>query len=74
MNQKLFSFLVVILFASSTSFAQNSYQSEIENWKQKRIDYLRSEDGWLNLVGLFWLHQGKNTFGSGWFGCTDFKM
>lgn len=65
MNQKLFSFLIVTLFASTGLFAQHSYQTEIENWKQKRIDYLRSDDGWLNLVGLFWLHQGKNTFGSG---------
>lgn len=65
MNQKLFSFLLVIFFTSSTIFSQSSYQTEIENWKQKRIAYLRSEDGWLNLVGLFWLHQGKNTFGTG---------
>lgn len=65
MNQKLFSFLVLLFFASSTLLAQNSYETEIENWKQKRIDYLKSEEGWLNLIGLFWLHQGKNTFGSG---------
>lgn len=65
MNQKLFSFFVAVLFASATSFAQTSYQTEIENWKQSRIAYLKSETGWLNLVGLYWLHQGKNTFGSG---------
>ncbi len=65
MNQKLFSFFIAVLFSSSTLFAQSSYQTEIENWKQKRIEALKAENGWLNLVGLYWLHQGKNTFGTG---------
>jgi uncharacterized protein (DUF1684 family) len=28
-----------------------------------RISSLKSENGWLNLAGLFWLKEGKNTFG-----------
>ena len=45
--------------------AQISYEKEIESWKQKRIAGLKAENGWLNLVGLYWLQQGKNSFGSG---------
>lgn len=40
------------------------YISEIEQWHQKRIARLKEETGWLNLVGLFWLSQGENSFGS----------
>ena len=42
-----------------------TYQSEIDNWYAKRIENLKSENGWLNLAGLFWLKEGMNTFGSG---------
>ncbi len=44
--------------------ASEEYMSEIENWRAKRINNLKSETGWLNLVGLFWLKEGENTFGS----------
>lgn len=41
-----------------------AYQQEMDQWHQKRIDELKSETGWLNLAGLFWLKEGINTFGS----------
>lgn len=44
--------------------AQSNYQQAIEGWHNKRIESLKAESGWLNLVGLFWLEEGKNTFGS----------
>lgn len=37
---------------------------EVEAWHQERIASLRDENGWLTLVGLFWLEEGENTFGS----------
>jgi len=40
------------------------YKSEIDSWHGKRIADLKSETGWLNLAGLFWLKEGINTFGS----------
>ena len=40
------------------------YISEIQQWHKKRNDGLKKENGWLNLVGLYWLKQGENTFGS----------
>lgn len=41
-----------------------AHKQEIDQWHQKRIDELKSETGWLNLAGLFWLKEGINTFGS----------
>ncbi len=49
---------------AETSIDRAAYQLEIENWHKKRIENLRSENGWLNLAGLFWLSEGINTFGS----------
>ncbi|NNG28131.1 MAG: DUF1684 domain-containing protein [Ignavibacteriaceae bacterium] len=40
------------------------YIAEIEQWHQKRIGRLRDENGWLTLVGLHWLKEGDNSFGS----------
>jgi len=41
-----------------------AYKIEMDQWHQKRIEYLKSPDGWLNLAGLFWLKEGISTFGS----------
>jgi len=42
----------------------NSYRHEIEAWRQNRVERLTAEDGWLTLIGLFWLKEGANTLGS----------
>jgi len=41
-----------------------SHQQDVEVWYAKRIEDLKSHDGWLNLAGLFWLRGGMNSFGS----------
>ena len=41
-----------------------AYKLEIERWHQKRLQELLGPQGWLNVAGLFWLHDGINTFGS----------
>jgi uncharacterized protein (DUF1684 family) len=41
-----------------------AYRKEIESWRKEREDSLRKEDGWLTLVGLYWLLPGANRFGS----------
>jgi uncharacterized protein len=43
---------------------QNAYAKEIDQWHAERWASLKSEDGWLTLVGLFWLKGGVNKFGS----------
>ncbi len=40
------------------------YQKEVMDFRQKRVKFLKSERGYLNLVGLFWLKEGLNSFGS----------
>lgn len=34
-----------------------------DQWRSQRVTRLRSEDGWLSLVGLFWFKEGDNSFG-----------
>jgi len=48
----------------ATAAVGASYEQELEQWKAKRLASLKSEDGWLSLIGLFWLKEGENRFGS----------
>jgi uncharacterized protein len=61
--------LIVLAFTALclTANAQSkaAYDKEIKDWCAKRVQALKAPDGWLNLVGLFWLHEGINPFGSG---------
>src|SRR6185369_11982240 len=64
--------LIIILLALSTLAAtegarpaqDQAYQADILKWRQKRVEELTGEGGWLSLAGLFWLKQGQNRFGS----------
>ncbi len=40
-------------------------QADVLAWRQSRFASLTSDSGWLTLVGLFWLQDGSNSFGSG---------
>lgn len=37
----------------------------VADFRARREASIRSEYGWLSLAGLFWLHKGENTVGSG---------
>jgi uncharacterized protein len=37
---------------------------EIETWRAARVARLAAEDGWLSVVGLFWLDEGENPVGA----------
>jgi uncharacterized protein len=52
------------IFNSSHAQQQAAYQQEVDSWHSKRIESLKSESGWLNLAGLYWLEEGKNSFGA----------
>jgi uncharacterized protein (DUF1684 family) len=41
------------------------YVREIQEWRGRRVERLRSETGWLTVVGLVWLEPGENRFGTG---------
>ena len=41
-----------------------AHKTEIQKWQSERLASLTKDDGWLTLVGLFWLNEGENKFGS----------
>jgi uncharacterized protein (DUF1684 family) len=43
----------------------DEYREKIAAWRRSRDSNLRAENSWLALSGLFWFHEGDNTFGSG---------
>ena len=51
--------------ASTPAFDSATYPAEIQKWQSTRLANLTKDDGWLTLVGLFWLNEGENKFGSG---------
>ena len=42
-----------------------SYESQIQAWRTQRVERLKAPNGWLSLIGLEWLKEGKNSVGSG---------
>ena len=51
--------------AAAAPLADPAYRSSVEKWRQAYEAGLKSDHGWLTVSGLFWLHEGENTFGSG---------
>jgi uncharacterized protein len=47
-----------------TPAAASSLEADTHAWHQQRVQRLTAEDGWLSLVGLFWLQEGDNRLGS----------
>jgi len=43
---------------------ETAYKAEMEKWQSTRLTNLTKEDGWLTLIGLYWLNEGENKFGS----------
>jgi uncharacterized protein len=50
-------------FQPIAEFGLVTLQQEIEAWRSKRLERLTAADGWLSLVGLYWLEPGDNRFG-----------
>lgn len=44
--------------------APNDYRTDLEAWRARRIEGLTRPEGWLSLVGLYWLEEGPNPLGS----------
>lgn len=53
-----------LLFLYFFLLGSDSYESEVQKARQTRVENLKGESGWLNLAGLFWLKEGKNTIGA----------
>jgi len=61
-------YITITLYSCKTETLEQKgspeYILEVQEWHKKRISRLKEETGWLNLVGLFWLKDGENKFGS----------
>ncbi len=69
MRTLLLPFIMVAFLLSlcSGSFSQSEkkkFAEEIREWDDKRMNSLKSAEGWVNLAGLYWLKKGENRFGS----------
>ena len=53
----------MMMLAFLMMFANEFRDAEVQ-WRQEHEASMREDDSWLNLVGLFWLQQGENSFGS----------
>lgn len=56
--------LVALFSCTQKPEADPNYVKEISEWDSKRASRLKADDGWLNLIGRFWLKPGENTFGT----------
>jgi len=50
--------------AETATAPDPTWTRKVESWQKERNASLMEEDSWLTLVGLFWLHEGENPFGS----------
>lgn len=55
--------VILPAIAGAALFAASSYPTEIAEWRRNREENLKRDGGWLTVAGLFWLHEGSNTFG-----------
>jgi uncharacterized protein (DUF1684 family) len=53
------------ILTTSAMHADDAYVQELAKWRQERETALKADNGWLTLGGLFFLKNGRNTFGSG---------
>ena len=54
----------LVALCSLLPAASERYRAQIEQWRRQREAALRADGGWLTVTGLFWLHEGANSFGS----------
>ncbi|NCT67033.1 MAG: DUF1684 domain-containing protein [Rhodanobacteraceae bacterium] len=55
---------VQLMSANVDPAAPADYTQQIETWRAQRVERLKAPNGWLSLIGLHWLKDGKNTVGS----------
>lgn len=55
---------IVALGAEPKAPVAPDYRAEILAWRAQRLEELKAPDGYLNLVGLYWLEPGTSRIGS----------
>lgn len=53
-----------VLASGADPLSIKDYTASIEKWRAESEAKLKSDTGWLTVSGLFWLKEGRNTFGS----------
>jgi uncharacterized protein (DUF1684 family) len=62
-KQILATLLLLSLFACK-KVPDTEYVKSVKEFHKERIERLKQPNGWLSLVGLYWLKEGENSFGS----------
>lgn len=57
-------FCVALTLISCARTTDPAVTTEIQEWRKGREVRLRADDGWLTLVGLFWIEEGVSKIGS----------
>jgi uncharacterized protein (DUF1684 family) len=64
-NLSHISWWFVVLSLAAAEAGSIAYRAEIQKWREGYEADLKQDNGWLTLAGLFWLKDGRNTFGTG---------
>ena len=66
MRPTIFSAVLIAGIVSTAAIlgGDEAYVRELTKWRQEREAALKDDNGWLTVAGLFFLNQGRNTFGS----------
>jgi uncharacterized protein (DUF1684 family) len=55
---------VLAILVALAAPVPETHRADIERWRAQREARLRAEGGWLSVVGLSWLREGPNRFGT----------
>jgi uncharacterized protein (DUF1684 family) len=55
---------VLAIGALAAAGADEEYRAGVARWRADREARLKADGGWLTVAGLFWLEEGRSTFGS----------
>jgi uncharacterized protein len=55
---------LAVLSLAAAEAGGSGYRAEIQKWRAGYEADLKKDNGWLTLAGLFWLKEGRDTFGT----------
>jgi uncharacterized protein (DUF1684 family) len=56
--------LAGLIVPGALAHADDAYLQELATWRARREADLKADNSWLTVAGLYFLNQGRNTFGS----------
>lgn len=57
-------FALTVLATAVVPLPADEFTESLETWRAERVTRLTAPDGWLSLIGLYWLQSGENSVGS----------